>query len=82
MKLFFKLLFLIFLVAFSFGKAEAQSRSKINFGTDWEFKREEKEPSNWEKVTIPYTNRIESLVVIKPITKADICLLLLMSLRI
>ncbi|MEO8237028.1 MAG: glycoside hydrolase family 2 TIM barrel-domain containing protein [Flavobacterium sp.] len=65
MKLIFKSIFFLFLMTFSFGKVQAQSRTKVNFGADWEFKREEKEPSNWEKVTIPHTNRIESLVVIK-----------------
>jgi beta-galactosidase len=55
------LLFVV--VMFSFGKTNAQIRTKINFGTDWEFKREEITTSNWEKVTIPHTAKIEPLVV-------------------
>lgn len=54
-----------FLIVFSFGKTQAQSRTKVNFGADWEFKREEKETSDWEKVTIPHSNKIENLVVVK-----------------
>ena len=52
------------ILIFSFGKVNAQSRTKVNFGDDWEFKREETN-SNWEKITIPHTARIENLVVIK-----------------
>ncbi|MCV9930201.1 DUF4982 domain-containing protein [Flavobacterium sp. LS1R49] len=65
MKLIFKSIFFLFLITFSFGKVQAQSRTKINFGADWEFKREEGSSPNWEKVTIPHTNRLEKLVVIK-----------------
>ena len=54
------LLFLVFL--FSFGKINSQSRTKVNFGSDWEFKRDEPN-SNWEKITIPHTAKIEPLVV-------------------
>ncbi len=56
------LIFLLFL--FSIGNVNSQSRTKFNFGSDWEFKREETN-SNWEKVTIPHTARIENLVVVK-----------------
>ena len=52
------------ILIFSFGKVNAQSRTKVNFGDNWEFKREETN-SNWEKITIPHTARIENLVVIK-----------------
>lgn len=65
MKLIFKSLFFLFLLTFSFGKAQAQSRTKVNFGADWEFKREETSTQDWEKVTIPHTARLENLVVIK-----------------
>ncbi|MEN2398396.1 glycoside hydrolase family 2 TIM barrel-domain containing protein [Flavobacterium sp. MC2016-06] len=58
-------LLLSFLLVFSFGKNYAQSRTKVNFGADWEFKREENGSSDWEKVTIPHTAKIEKLVVIK-----------------
>lgn len=54
------ILFLVLL--FSFGKVQAQSRTKVNFGSNWEFKREENN-SNWEKITIPHTDKIEPLVV-------------------
>lgn len=56
------ILFFIFL--FSIGDINSQSRTKVNFGSDWEFKREETN-SNWEKITIPHTARIENLVVVK-----------------
>ncbi|KUJ61290.1 hypothetical protein AR687_13985 [Flavobacteriaceae bacterium CRH] len=52
-------------MSFSLGKAQAQSRTKVNFGDDWEFKREETPAQDWEKVTIPHTNRLEKLVVVK-----------------
>ncbi|QBN19572.1 glycoside hydrolase family 2 TIM barrel-domain containing protein [Flavobacterium nackdongense] len=55
-------LFLILL--FFVEDINSQSRTKVNFGLDWEFKREETN-SNWEKITIPHTARIENLVVIK-----------------
>lgn len=66
MKFIFRnLLFLVlFTSIFSIGKGNAQSRLKVNFGSDWEFKREEFN-SNWEKITIPHTARIENLVVVK-----------------
>ncbi|MFV8324388.1 glycoside hydrolase family 2 TIM barrel-domain containing protein [Flavobacterium sp. ZS1P14] len=54
---------LIILLVFSIEKASSQSRTKINFGSDWEFRREEKTASNWEKITIPHTDKIEPLVV-------------------
>jgi len=54
------ILFLVFL--FSIGSINSQSRTKVNFGSDWEFKREETN-SNWEKITIPHTAKIEPLVV-------------------
>ena len=61
MKLKFKsLLFLVFLI--SIGNINSQSRAKVNFGSDWEFKRE-KPNSKWEKITIPHTAKIEPLVV-------------------
>ena len=53
---------LFLLLIFSIGKATAQTRTKINFGSDWEFKREEAN-SNWEKITIPHSAKIEPLVV-------------------
>lgn len=56
------ILFLVLL--FSIGTINSQSRSKVNFGSDWEFKREEVN-SSWEKITIPHTARIENLVVLK-----------------
>jgi beta-galactosidase len=48
---------------FFFENGSAQSRTKINFGADWEFHKEG--DSNWEKVTIPHTANIENLVVVK-----------------
>lgn len=65
MKLIFRVTGFLFLLTFSFGKAQAQSRTKVNFGADWEFKREETPAKDWEKVTIPHTNRLEKLVVVK-----------------
>lgn len=55
---------LITILIFSFVNLTAQSRTKINFGDNWEFKREELN-SSWEKISIPHTARIENLVVIK-----------------
>ena len=52
------------MLIFSLGKMNAQSRTKVNFGSDWEFKREES-GSNWEKITIPHTDKVENLVVVK-----------------
>lgn len=54
---------LFIVLVFSIGKANAQSRTKVNFGSDWEFKREENNNPNWEKITIPHTAKIEPLVV-------------------
>jgi beta-galactosidase len=54
------LFFIVFL--FSLGNINSQSRTKVNFGSDWEFKKEETN-SNWEKITIPHTAKIEPLVV-------------------
>ena len=54
---------LLIVLTFSFAEVQAQSRTKVNFGFDWEFKREEKTTSNWEKITIPHTDKIEPLVV-------------------
>jgi beta-galactosidase len=51
------------LLVFSFAKGQAQSRTKVNFGSDWEFKREEKTPTDWEKISIPHTDKVEPLVV-------------------
>ena len=51
------------LLVFSFGNVKAQTRSKVNFGFDWEFMREENTATNWEKITIPHTAKIEPLVV-------------------
>lgn len=36
-------------------------RTKTNFGADWQFRREN---TDWEKVTLPHTARVEKLVVI------------------
>ena len=55
---------LFLLLLFSIGKINSQTRTKVNFGSDWEFKIEETN-SNWEKITIPHTARIENLVVVK-----------------
>ena len=54
------ILFLVFL--FSIGNINSQSRTTVNFGSDWEFKREEAN-ANWEIITIPHTAKIEPLVV-------------------
>ncbi len=42
--------------------AVAQSRSKVNFGTDWQFKSSE--TAAWEQVSLPHTARLENLVVV------------------
>jgi len=57
-------LIFIFMFLFSIVEAQAQIRTKVNFGSDWEFKREEID-SKWENITIPHTARIENLVVVK-----------------
>lgn len=54
---------LMVLSLFSFESGQAQSRTKTNFGADWEFHKEGE--SNWEKVSIPHTANIENLVVVK-----------------
>ena len=61
MKHIFKTIF-FFVFLFSVGNINSQSRTKVNFGSGWEFKREEAN-SNWEKITIPHTAKIEPLVV-------------------
>lgn len=59
-----QIIFLLLIVlTFSAGKVQAQLRSKVNFGSDWEFRREEKNAPSWEKVSIPHTVKIEPLVV-------------------
>jgi beta-galactosidase len=62
MKFILRKIFFIVLV-FSTGKTTAQSRTKVNFGSNWEFKKEDKTNPNWEKITIPHTANIEPLVV-------------------
>ena len=62
MKFILKNIFVLILL-FSVGNSNSQSRTKVNFGSDWEFKREEKTTSGWEKITIPHTAKIEPLVV-------------------
>ena len=49
------ILFLVFL--FSIGNINSQSRTTVNFGSDWEFKREEAN-ANWEIITIPHTEKL------------------------
>jgi beta-galactosidase len=51
------------LFLFLFENVQAQSRTKTNFGSDWEFRKEGQE--TWEKVTLPHTANIENLVVVK-----------------
>ena len=63
MKLISKHIFFLLLISLTFTKVNAQSRTKTNFGFDWKFKREEKIATNWEKITIPHTAKIEPLVV-------------------
>lgn len=58
-----KLFFFVFLSFFIIEKTFAQNRTKINFGSNWEFKTEES-GSNWEKINLPHTAKIEDLVVI------------------
>jgi len=64
MKYFLKHILFLAIIVLPFAEAQAQDRVKANFGSDWDFKREELN-SNWEKITIPHTNKIEALVVIK-----------------
>lgn len=54
---------LLIATIFSCGKTPTAKRTKTNFGQDWDFKREESPTSNWEKITIPHTAKIEPLVV-------------------
>lgn len=61
MKKYFPLI-LLCIAVFSELSAQSTSRTKINFGADWEFKREES-ASSWEKITIPHTAKVEPLVV-------------------
>jgi len=56
-------LLLLITTIFSCGKTPTATRTKTNFGLDWDFKREENPASNWEKITIPHTAKIEPLVV-------------------
>ncbi|MBK0369508.1 glycoside hydrolase family 2 protein [Flavobacterium agrisoli] len=56
-------LLLILLLLLAAQQSQAQSRTKTNFGSDWEFKREKNNSSNWEKISIPHTAKIEPLVV-------------------
>lgn len=56
-------LFIFFFFIFASESGNSQTRTKINFGSDWEFKRDEAN-SSWQKVTIPHTARIENLVVV------------------
>ena len=63
MKLISKHIFFLLLISLTFTKVNAQFRTKTNFGFDWKFKREEKIATNWEKITIPHTAKIEPLVV-------------------
>lgn len=48
--------------AFNPQNGVAQTRTKISFGSGWEFKTNEN--PTWEKVAIPHTARIENLVVV------------------
>ncbi len=57
-----RILFALIFV-FTFQHGHAQSRTKVNFGADWEFHKEGE--TNWDKVTIPHTANIENLVVVK-----------------
>ncbi|NHM06615.1 glycoside hydrolase family 2 protein [Flavobacterium sp. CYK-4] len=58
--IFIKLLLLISLMHFTQG--QSQSRSKLNFGTGWEFKKEGE--TLWQPISIPHTAHIENLVVV------------------
>ncbi|WP_309641270.1 glycoside hydrolase family 2 TIM barrel-domain containing protein [Flavobacterium sp.] len=57
------ILLLMVISLFAFENGQAQSRTKTNFGADWEFHKEGE--TNWEKVTIPHTANVENLVVVK-----------------
>lgn len=41
----------------------SQVRTKTNFGSDWEFHREDQPISAWSKINLPHTTRVEELVV-------------------
>lgn len=41
----------------------SQVRTKTNFGDHWEFRREDQAASEWSKITLPHTTRVEELVV-------------------
>ncbi|PJJ09714.1 beta-galactosidase [Flavobacterium sp. 1] len=62
MKYIFKNILLLVLL-FSIGDTKAQTRTKVNFGMDWQFRKEDKTNPDWEKITIPHTANIEPLVV-------------------
>ena len=64
MKIDLKKIIIFIAIVISIKNANAQVRTKENFGSDWEFKTDETN-SNWEKIAIPHTSRIEKLVVVK-----------------
>jgi len=56
------LLLLLTTISCAKQKTEFPTRSKENFGKDWQFSRDTSD-QKWEKVTLPHTARIEPLVV-------------------
>ncbi len=58
------IIFCLFFYTAFIQTASAQSRTKINFGSGWEFTSSQDPTVVWEKVTIPHTPRIEKLVVV------------------
>jgi beta-galactosidase len=52
----------LFVISCANKKTEMPLRTKINFGNDWQFKRDSL-ATEWEKVNLPHTARIEPLVV-------------------
>jgi len=52
----------LFVISCANKKTENPLRTKINFGNDWLFKRDSL-VTEWEKVNLPHTARIEPLVV-------------------